>query len=83
MGPADLVPGLAFPLPRCGAAQLAAQVSGKEAPLDRVFTGLWWTGSASSDRPASLISIISKGQLLNSPTSTFRATSWSQMENGY
>lgn len=50
-------PGLAFPLPRCGAAATAAQVSGKR---------LWWTGSASSDRPASPISIISKGQLLNS-----------------
>lgn len=60
-GPTDSVPGWCFYRPCHGVAQLAAQVSQREAPLDRVFTGLWWTGHASCDRPAGLISIISRG----------------------
>ena len=82
--------GSCRPLPRAGVS--TAPAAERRGSLPRslgerlrwtVFTGLWWTGFVSSDRPAGLISIISKGQLLTSPTSTFRATSWRQMENRY
>lgn len=84
LGPRHLSTHRGSRLPRPRAGVSTAPAAERHSSLPRSLgKRLWWTGSASSDRPASLISIISKGQLLNSPTSTFPATSWRQMENGY